>query len=825
MTWSTAVSGASLPVTAEGETLVQFRAIDGAGNTSGWVQGVARIDRTAPSSPTVSGGSLSWQNVASVSISASAGADTGGSGVSGYEFRESTDGGTTWGSAASGASDAISAEGQTLVQLRTVDGAGNRSAWKPASAGASNTVRIDRTAPTAPSVTGGSSGWQSVASVIVSASGSTDSPGSGVSGYQYQTSVDNGVTWSAATAGASVTVSAQGQTLVRFAALDVAGFVSATTQATVRIDRTAPTAPTISGGSLTWQNVATMTVTASGSTDSGGSALSGYQYRASTDGGSTWSAAVSGASDVVAAEGQTLVQLRSVDGAGNASAWTPAASGASNTVRIDRTAPGLPVVSGGSTAWQSVASIATSAAGATDPGGGGVTGYEYRTSTDAGSTWSSPVAGASLTVVPEGETLVGFRSVDAVGNRSGWVQATARIDRTAPAAPTVSGGSLTWQNVASVTISAAGSTDSGGSLLTGYRYRVSLDGGVTWSASTTGASDLISAEGEALVQFQSVDGAGNSSAWTPAASGAGNTVRIDRALPVAPTSVTGGSLSWQSVASVTITAVGGSDTGSGFAGYDYRTSTNGGTSWSSAVAGSSLAVSAEGTTLVQFRSRDVAGNVSAWTPAGAGAGNTAAIDRTVPTAPTVTGGSLSWQSVASVTIAASGSTDATSGLLRYEYRSSTNGGSTWSATTAGPSASISQEATTIVQFRAVDNAGNVSAWAPASVGAANTVKLDRTAPSLPSVSGGLGAGTCKHKLTVSASGSTDPLSGLFGYGYDYRLSTNGGSTWGATVTNKSSVSLTASGTYVVQFRSVDNVGNTSAWAPATAISANTACIL
>jgi len=822
-TWSAAVSGASLIVSAEGETLVQFRAIDGAGNASGWVQGVARLDRTAPGTPTVSGGSLSWQNVASVSISASAATDTGGSGVSGYEFRSSTDGGTTWSAPTSGASDVISAEGQTLVQLRTVDGAGNRSAWKPAGAGASNTVRIDRTAPTAPSVAGGSLVWQSVASVLVTASGSSDSPGSGVSGYQSQTSTDNGVTWSAAIAGASVSVSAQGQTLVRFAAVDTAGFVSSTTQATVRIDRTAPTAPTVSGGSLSWQNVATMTVTASGSTDSGGSALSGYEYRASTDNGTTWSAAVSGASDVIAAEGQTLVQLRSVDGAGNASAWTPAASGASNTVRIDRTAPGLPIVTGGSIAWQSVASISTSAAGATDPGGGGVTGYEYQTSTDAGSTWSSPAAGASLVVSAEGETLVEYRSVDAAGNRSAWVQATARIDRTAPTAPTVSGGSLAWQNVASLTISATGSTDSGGSLLTGYRYRASVDGGVTWSAATAGASDLISAEGATLVQFQSLDGAGNTSAWTPTVSGAGDTAHIDRALPVAPTSVTGGSLSWQSVASVTITPAGGSDSGSGFAGYDYRTSINGGGTWTSPVAGNSLAVSAEGTTLVQFRSRDVAGNVSAWTPASPGAGNTAAIDRTAPTAPTVSGGSLSWQTVASVTISAAGSTDATSGLLRYEYRSSTNGGSTWSATTAGPSASISQEATTIVQFRAVDNAGNVSAWAPASAGAGNTVKLDRTAPTLPVVSGGLGAGTCKHKLTVSASNSNDVLSGLFGY--DYRLSTNGGSTWGAAVTNKSSVSLTSTGTYIVQFRAVDNIGNTSAWAPATAGNANTACVL
>jgi hypothetical protein len=338
-----------------------------------------------------------------------------------------------------------------------------------------------------------------------------------------------------------------------------------------------------------------------------------------------------------------------------------------------------------------------------------------------------------------------------------------------------------------------------------------------------GASDPISAEGAAVVQFQAVDGAGNSSAWAPAVSGAGNTAHIDRALPVAPTSVTGGSSSWQSVASVTITPAGGSDSGSGFAGYDYRTSINGGTTWSAAVAGNSLAVSAEGTTLVQFRSRDVAGNLSAWAPAAAGPGNTAAIDRTLPTTPTASGGSLSWQIAASVTISASGSTDALSGLLGYEYRTSTNGGSTWTATSTGPSAAISAEATTIVQFRAVDNAGNASAWAPAAAGAGNTVKLDRTAPSLPTVTGGLGAGTCKHKLTVSAAGSTDPLSGFARY--DYRLSTDGGATWQATVTNKSSVSLTTAGTYIVQFRAVDNLGNTSAWAPAVAGSGNTACIL
>ena len=87
-------------------------------------------------------------------------------------------------------------------------------------------------------------------------------------------------------------------------------------------------------------------------------------------------------------------------------------------------------------------------------------GYEYEQSTNGGTTWSSvPTAGASVTVSVEGETLVRFRAVDDVGRVSGWVQGTARVDRTAPSAPTVSGGSLSWRNVASVTVAGSGSVD------------------------------------------------------------------------------------------------------------------------------------------------------------------------------------------------------------------------------------------------------------------------------------------------------------------------------------------------------------------------------
>ncbi|MDT4946556.1 MAG: large repetitive protein [Pseudonocardiales bacterium] len=821
-TWSAPVAGGDDLVVSEGETLVRFRALDGAGNTSGWVQDTARIDRTLPTAPNVTGGSLSWQPVASVDVTASGSTDAGGSALASYAYRTSTDNGQTWSGPTSGAVATISAEGTTLVQFQSIDGAGNPSAWAPATATANSTVRLDRTPPTLSSVSGGSLAWKNVPSVTITAGTAADGGGSGFAHDEYRTSTDGGATWSVTpTTGSSATISSEGETLVQFRSVDNATNVSAWTPAsptaasTVRIDRTAPSAPVVSGGSTAWQSVPSILITAAGSTDAG-SGLAGYQYRTSTDGGATWSSAGSGSSLTVSNQGATQVGFRAIDGVGRTSAWVVA------DARIDRTAPGSPAVTGGSSTWKNVASITLTAASSSDSGGSGFAGYLYRTSTDGGATWSAPAAGNSLTVLSEGETLVQFEGTDNAANESAWVQATARIDRTAPTVPTVAGGSLSWQSLPSVTISASSSTDAGGSGFS-YQYRSSTNGGITWSAPVAGASDPVSAEGTTVVQFQAIDGAGNTLGWTPLVAGAANTVKLDHTAPSAP-NVTGGSASWQNIVSLTISASSGSDALSGLAGYDYRSSTNGGTTWSGAVAGAADVISSEGTTLVQFRSRDNAGNVSAWTPSPVTSAGTAMIDRTAPTAPTVSGGSLSWRTAGPVTISATCAADATSGLKGQNVQTSTNGGVTWSAATliAGTTYPISTNGTTIIQFQAVDNAGNTSTWTPASPGASNTVKLDTTPPTLPTVSGGQGA-TCKHHLTVSASGSTDATSGFAHY--DYRISSNGGSTWGATVTNASSVALGTKGTYIVQFHAVDVAGNISAWAPATATSSNTACIL
>jgi hypothetical protein len=748
-----------------------------------------------------------------VSVSAGSSKDSG-SGVSGYQSRVSTDGGATWSIAVAGKLVTVSAEGQRLVQFRTRDRAGNVSAWT--TGGAGGTVRIDRTAPSDPAVAGGSLEWQNSVSVPVSAAGATDTGGSGLKTYQYRTSTDGGLSWSAPLPGASADVTGEGETLVEFQALDEAGNVSDWTPVvagdanTVRIDRSLPTTPTVTGDSSTWQSVASVTLTAGGSVDgTGGSGIDHYEHRESTDGGVTWSAPAVGMSDAISAEGQTLVGFRAVDTATLASAWKQA------TVRIDRTAPSDPVTGGALAGWQSVPSEIPSASGSTDSGSG-VDHYQYRESTDGGSTWSTPVTGATDTVSAAGQTLVAFQAVDGAGNTSAWIAQTVSIDRTAPSAPaSVSGGSASWQNTVSVTISASGAGDTGGSGLAGYEYRTSTDGGGTWSTPSSGADATVSDDGETLVQFRAVDAAGNVSAWTPTPTGATDTVRIDRTGPSDP-SATGGSLTWTNAPSVTVTGGGSIDAQSGIAGYQYRTSTNAGGTWSAPTSGTNATISGSGETLVEFRAIDNAGNVSTWAPTPGTAGATVRLDHTAPTAPSVAGGSPTWLSQASLTFTASASTDTGgSGLAGYQHRTSTDNGITWASPVAGPSTMVTSQGQTLVQFRALDGAGNASTWAPAT----NPARLDRTPPTLPTVSGGSTA--CKKVVNISASGSTDPLSGI--NRYEYRYSTSGGTTW-TTPVSGTHVQFKTKGTYIVKFRVLDNATNATAWAPSSNTAASTACI-
>ena len=73
----------------------------------------------------------------------------------------------------------VSAAGTTVVEFQATDAAGNISAWT-----APTTVKLDLTSPTTPTVSGGSLSWK-LGPTPFTASGSTDSGGSGLGPYQY----------------------------------------------------------------------------------------------------------------------------------------------------------------------------------------------------------------------------------------------------------------------------------------------------------------------------------------------------------------------------------------------------------------------------------------------------------------------------------------------------------------------------------------------------------------------------------------------------------------------------------------------------------------
>ena len=218
-----------------------------------------RIDSTPPNVPTVTGGSASWRTTSPWTVSASS-TDPNGSGIAGYEYQTSPDN-STWSSATSGNSAAISTQGTTYVQFRAIDNSGNTSAWS-----SSATVKLDSVAPSVPTLTGGSASWFTTSPQSVTGErfdrrdvGWRDLSLPDLAGQHHVVGVHRG---------SSVSVSTQGTTYVRFAAVDAAGNASAySSSVTVKIDTVAPSVPTLTGGGASWFTTSPQSVTASGSTD------------------------------------------------------------------------------------------------------------------------------------------------------------------------------------------------------------------------------------------------------------------------------------------------------------------------------------------------------------------------------------------------------------------------------------------------------------------------------------------------------------------------------------------------------------------------------
>lgn len=199
--------------------------------------------------------------------------------------------------------------------------------------------------------------------------------------YEKRTSSDGGVTWSAWTLIGPSPATLTGLTASTSYTVQVRGANSSGVGASAQATGTTGTAGTVPG---TVASVALSSPTTSGFTVtySAASGATSYEYRTSADGGTTWTSWTGIAASPTTITGLTsatnyIVQVRGVNGTGPGTAGQGTGTTAS---------AGSPP---GAVATVTLSSPTTSGFTVTYSAASGATGYEYRTSANAGSTWSS----------------------------------------------------------------------------------------------------------------------------------------------------------------------------------------------------------------------------------------------------------------------------------------------------------------------------------------------------------------------------------------------------------------------------------------------------
>jgi hypothetical protein len=397
--WSSYIVGdttSSITLSTQGQWKIQAQITDNVGNVGTVTSGTYQIDKTLPSGAFTPNSSTWTKNNVSASFNPS---DTGGSGVKQWRYRISGDGTfdtEVWSSYIAGdvaSSITLSTQGQWKIQAEITDNALNIGTV------ISGTYQIDKTLPSG-AFTPNSSTWTK--NNVSASFDPSDTGGSGIKQWRYRTSSDGTFdteAWSNYIVGdvaSSITLSTQGQWKIQAEITDNALNIGTVTSGTYQIDKTLPSG-VFTPNSATWTK---NNVSASfDPSDTGGSGVSKWRYRTSTDNGTTWgaySAYITGdtaSSITLSTQGQWKIQAEVTDNAGNIGTVT------SGTYQIDKTLP-----SGVFTPNNSTISIEKIDVDfdPSDTGGSGVKQWRYRTSIDNGTTWgvySGYITGDTTTTI------------------------------------------------------------------------------------------------------------------------------------------------------------------------------------------------------------------------------------------------------------------------------------------------------------------------------------------------------------------------------------------------------------------------------------------
>ena len=180
------------------------------------------------------------------------------------------------------------------------------------------------------------------------------------------------------------------------------------------------------------------------------------------------------------------------------------------------------------------------------------------------------------------------------------------------------------------------------------------------------------------------------------------------------------------------------------------------------------------------------------------------VDTRPPSAPDVRGASNRWARERAVS--ARGARDTGSGIGRYQHRVRRSVHGPWASPGPGARVVVHAQGASWIEFRAIDRAGNASAWTP---GGGAEVRVDTLAPSVPVVSGYDPESEWATGPVHLVARSHDATSGV-GH-YQYQAYDPEWEMWLPAVPCDGHWRLAGHGWREFRFRAVDRAGNWSRW--------------
>jgi hypothetical protein len=469
-------------VTGNGDHSFSHRAVDSAGNKSGWVLEAIAIDGLAPVNTTAAISSA----VRAPAVITVTGTDAH-SGVASVKWI--LDGGAVQ-SGPSGSTVSVATSGTHTLETWIVDVAGNESTPRV------DTLNIDATKPVDASVV--SSAWRTTAPAAITLSG-TDG-GAGMARMEYR--IDGGAITPVANGG-TVSFSIDGTYTLEHRAVDGVGNASDWVSSTVRLDTTKPA--NTSAASALWRDP-DQHVTVSGTDATSGVKLVRWQV----DGGEIFTGAT-GADLVVTGEGTHEVKTQIEDNAGNVSIWR------TDTVKIDTA---LPVDTTAPPAGWQTSTVAITVQGS--DAGSGVAFVEW--SLDGPTVHTVAASSIVVNVSGDGQHTLKTRVTDALGHQTGWKSHAVLVDMTAPTNATEVLPSVWHSGRVPLELKA---TDGVSGM---FAMQWELDGAPA-ATEPVGTVVAVTGDGTHTLRTRAVDVARNASGW------ATQTIKIDSVKPTDTTTV------------------------------------------------------------------------------------------------------------------------------------------------------------------------------------------------------------------------------------------------------------------------------------------------